>query len=67
MILRSGFLKAVLERDGAVKDQMLRSRVLVVHGKVAETQELERGRSLGAASGGACGLIRSNAKNLTKS
>ena len=48
MILWSGFLEAVLERDSAVKDQVLRGRVLIVHGEVAEAQELERGRSLGA-------------------
>ena len=44
----SGFLETVLERDSPVKDQMLRGRVLIIHGKVAETQELECGRSLGA-------------------
>ena len=48
MILWLGFLEAVLERNSAVKDQVLRGRVLIVHGEVAEAQELERGRSLGA-------------------
>ena len=54
MILWSGFLEAVLERDSAVKDQVLRGRVLIVHGEVAEAQELERGRSLRRASARPC-------------
>ena len=43
-------LVAVLEADGAVKDEMLRGAVLAVHAEVTKAHKLIRSRGFGALS-----------------